>query len=455
MKIPRVVIAGISSNCGKTTIATGLMGAFASTGLKVQGFKIGPDFIDPTYHAAVTSRKPRNLDAWMLSEKTILDLFERNVAGCDIAIVEGVMGLFDGVGNTRGSTAHIAKLLRCPVILVLDVWGMAGSAAAIVAGCKALDKKLNLAGVILNKISGEKHAAMCSSAIESTVKVPVFGAVPRNSDLKLPERHLGLIPTTENPQLRTRLDRISGLVKSNVHLNGILEIGKAAPPLPEVLFKRVNRKKSVRIGVAYDEAFNFYYQDSLDTLSAKGADLVYFSPLHDRTLSEDFDGLYLGGGFPEVLAKELESNESIRSSIKKSVEQNLPVFAECGGLMYLTRSITDFEGAEHPMVGLLDCKTQMVRKLTLNYTHATVLKQNMLAKEGASIKGHEFHYSRLDGIPSDARFVYRMKRGTGIDAGRDGWVEHGTLAQYMHINFASSPRLASNFVKACFQYRRK
>lgn len=455
MDIPRVLVAGISSSCGKTTIATGLMGALSSTGLKVQGFKIGPDFIDPTYHTAVTYRKSRNLDAWMLSERSILGLFQRNVAGCDVAIVEGVMGLFDGMKNARGSTAHIARLLRAPVILVLDVWGMAASAAAIVAGCKALDKRLNVAGVVLNRVSGEKHAEMCGSAIESTTKVPVVGALPRDSDVRLPERHLGLVPTTEKPDLKRRLDKISGLVKSNVDLNGILEISKAAPPLHEVPLRRVKRKKSVRIGVAYDEAFNFYYQDALDMLSAMGAELGFFSPLHDRRLSDDFDGLYIGGGFPEILAKELESNQSMRSSIKEKVEQNLPVFAECGGLMYLTRSITDFEGAHYPMIGILDCETQMVRKLTLNYTQASVLKENILTKPGASIKGHEFHHSRLDSVPSDASFVYLMKRGIGIDSGRDGWVEYNTLAQYMHINFAASTRFASNFIKTCSQYNRK
>ena len=455
MNIPRVVIAGLGSGCGKTTVSTGLMGAFASTGLRVQGFKVGPDFIDPTYHTMVTDRKSRNLDAWMLPERTIQTLFQSNVAACDIAIVEGVMGLFDGTVNSGGSTAHIAKLLGCPVILVLDVWGMAGSAAALVAGCKALDKRLNLAGVILNRVSGEKHAAMCTRAIESATKMPVVGALHRDHEVKLPERHLGLVPTTEDVSLRTKLDRISGLVKSSVDLNRVLEIGKSAPPLAEASFKRVNRRKTVRIGVAYDAAFSFYYQDALDALSAAGAELGYFSPLHDRTLPEDFDGLYIGGGFPEVLAKELESNQPIRSSIKKRVEQNIPVFAECGGLMYLTKSIADFQGAQHTMVGILDCKTKMVGKLTLNYTHASVLRNNMLSNRGTSIRGHEFHYSRLDDVPSDACFAYLMKRGSGIDAGRDGWVEYGALAQYMHMNFAAYPKLTSNFIKTCARYRRK
>jgi cobyrinic acid a,c-diamide synthase len=457
MDLPRVVIAGVSSGCGKTTVATGLMGALSSTGLKVQGFKIGPDFIDPTYHTMVTNRKSRNLDAWMLPEKTILGLFQQNASGCDIAVIEGVMGLFDGIEGKRGngSTASIARLLKSPVILVVDVWGMAGTAAAIVEGCKALDKRLNIAGVILNRVSGEKHARMCGNAIESTTAVPVIGALPRDTGIGLPERHLGLVPTTEKPELRERLDKISEFVKSNVDLSEVLEVAKSAPSLEKVQLKKPTRTRHVRIGVAYDEAFNFYYQDALDALSAAGAEIGYFSPVHDRVVSDEFDALYIGGGFPEIFAEQLESNQSFRSSIKKKVEDGLPVFAECGGLMYLTRSITGFGGASHSMVGVLDCQTRMVTKLTLSYTYASVIKENILAKPGATIKGHEFHHSKLEGVPADASFAYVMKHGSGINAEKDGWLEHNTLAQYMHINFGASPKFASNFIETCFKYRRR
>jgi len=456
MKIPRVVIAGIGSSCGKTTLATGLMSAISSAGCRVQGFKVGPDFIDPSYHTSVTNVKSRNLDMWLLPEKTNLRLFQENAANSEIAIIEGVMGLFDEAEGMRGqgSTAYIAKLLRSPVILVLDVWGMAGSAAAVVAGCKAVDRELNIAGVILNRVANEKHTNLCRVAIESTTGIPVIGALPRDPDVRLPERHLGLVPTVENPDIRLRLKKISELVKANVALEEIMKTARSAPPLPNIRTKPIQRKKVVaRIGVAYDEAFNFYYQDGLDALEKMGAELHHFSPVHDKNLPDDFDGLYFGGGFPEVLTQELESNDSIRSAIKQKAEQGMPIFAECGGLMYLTKGITDFEQKRHPMVRLLDCETKMVRKLTLNYTSAAVVKSNILSKHGDDLKGHEFHFSMLDEIPSDAKFAYVMKRGVGTDSGRDGWIQHSTLAQYMHLNLAAYPEFCSNFLAACRRYK--
>ncbi|MDG7044998.1 MAG: cobyrinate a,c-diamide synthase [Nitrososphaerota archaeon] len=457
MKLPRIFIAGLNSGCGKTTVATGLMGALTSMGLKVQGFKVGPDFIDPTYHTIVTNRKSRNLDEWLLPDRMILRLFQHNTLECNVAIVEGVMGLFDGVNGERGrgSTASMAELLRAPVILVLDVWGMGESAATLVAGCRALDRELNLAGVILNRVSSEKHARLCTNSIESRTKVPVLGVLPKDTGIVLPERHLGLVPTIEKPELREKLDKISSLIKENVDLEKIVEIADNAPQFPKIKLNIPSYRKTVKVGVAYDEAFNFYYQDALDALSAMGADIHFFSPIHDRTVPDDFDGIYIGGGFPEVFGKQLESNLPIRFWIKKKIEENMPVFAECGGLMYLTKSITDFEGESHSMVGALDCETHMVRALTMNYTYASVLRDNILAKTGASVKGHEFHYSRLVGVPSDARFSYIMKRGSGIEAGRDGWIEYSMLAQYMHINIAASRKYASNFIESCLRYRRK
>jgi cobyrinic acid a,c-diamide synthase len=432
------------------------MGALSATGLTVQGFKVGPDFIDPTYHTAVTNRKSRNLDAWLLSQKRVLELFHQNTTGCDIAVVEGVMGLYDGLNGTevRGSTAHLAKLLKSPVILVLDISGMARSAAAVVAGCKVLDKRLTISGVVLNRVAGEKHVKMCKDTIESITAVPVVGALPKNSDILLPERHLGLVPTNEKSEVAQRLKNISEFVRANVDVDRIIEIAKTAPSLPVVPFKRINRNQRVRIGVAYDEAFNFYYQDALDTLTEMGAELEHFSPIHDKHVPEDFDGLYIGGGFPEVLGKGLEANHSMRSSVKKKAEEGMPIFAECGGLMYLTRSITDFDGLRHSMVGVLDCETLMT-KLTLNYTDAVVIRDNILAKSGNSIKGHEFHFSKLDGVPSDIQFAYEMRRGVGIDRKKDGWTQYSILAQYMHTHLAASPKYASNFIKACLDSSKK
>jgi cobyrinic acid a,c-diamide synthase len=432
------------------------MGSLSRKGLRVQGFKVGPDFIDPSYHTAVTDRKSRNLDAWMLSRRRILDLFHQNTIDCDIAIVEGVMGLYDGLSGTdaRGSTAELAKLLRSPVILVVDVWGMARSAAAVVEGCKALDRGVNIAGVILNRVAGEKHAEMCRDAIESITSVPVLGALPKNPDAALPERHLGLVPTVGRADLARTLTKVSEFVKANVDLERVVEVSKTAPSLTPAPSGTKERSKRVRVGIAYDESFNFYYQDALDTLTKMGVELVQFSPVHDKRLPERIDGLYLGGGFPEVLSKELEDNRGMRSSVKMMAEGGLPIYAECGGLMYLTRSITNFDGRRRSMAGVLDCETVMT-KLTLNYTDAVVVRDNMIAKAGSSIKGHEFHFSRLEGVPKDARFAYRMERGSGIKSGKDGWMEYSVLAQYMHTHLAASPRYASNLVETCLQYRRR
>ncbi len=456
MSTPRVVIAGVSSSSGKTTVATGLMGSLSRKGLRVQGFKVGPDFIDPSYHTTVTNRKSRNLDSWMLSHRRILELFHQNTIDCDIAVVEGVMGLYDGLSGTdgRGSTAELAKLLRSPVILVVDVWGMARSVAAVVEGCKALDRGLNIAGVILNRVASEKHAEMCRDAIESINSVPVLGALPKNPEVALPERHLGLVPTGERADLARTLNKISEFVKADVDLERIVEVSKTAPALSPAPSRRKEKSKRVRIGIAYDEAFNFYYQDGLDTLTKMGVELVQFSPVHDRYLPERIDGLYLGGGFPEVLSKELEGNQEMRSSLKKMAEGNLPIYAECGGLMYLTKSIVNFDGRSRSMAGVLDCETVMT-KLTLNYTDAVVIRDNLIAKTGSSIKGHEFHFSRLEGVAKDARFAYQMKRGSGIESGKDGWLEYSILAQYMHTHLAASPRYSSNLVEACLHYQKR
>ncbi len=457
MRFTRVIIAGTGSSVGKTTIATGLMGALRERGLKVQGFKVGPDYIDPTYHTKVTDRPSRNLDSWMMDHETLLEIFTHAARDADVSVIEGVMGLFDGLRASDGkaSTAEMAKLLRCPVILVVDAWGMSRSSAATVLGYKSFDAKVNLAGVIINRVSGKTHASECEEAITSTTHLPVIGCLPSNSDVSMPERHLGLIPTPESKTLEAKLASVIGFVRESLDLDMVLRIARSAPPLRAPSQSRLHVGRihpKVSIGVAFDAAFNFYYHDALQLLELCGAKIEFFSPLSDARLREGVCGLYIGGGFPEVWAKGLEENSSMRQMVRKVAEDGMPILGECGGLMYLTQSITDFQGRSYKMVGALQAKTLMDKKLCLNYTLAKVVRDNPFSHIGDIIRGHEFHYSRITEVPNDARFAYSMQLGMGIDGKRDGWIEYSLLAPYSHTHFASNPKLARNFVAQCEKY---
>lgn len=456
MSVPRIIIASPESGAGKTTITTGLIGAFKRKGLRVQPFKVGPDYIDPSYHAAVSGIPSRNLDTWMIDTDRLTQLFWNSASKADISIIEGVMGLFDGFSglDETGSTAHVAKLLRTPVILIIDAWGMARTAAAIVKGCSELDRDVRVGGVILNRVSGRKHADWCREAIESNLRIPVVGYLEKNDSLTMPERHLGLIPTTEKREVAGSLSRIVDYVERQLDIQRIKQMADEAPLVEGKKQSPQPIEKNVKIGVAMDEAFCFYYRDALDLLEANGAELVPFSPIHDDVVP-NVDGIYVGGGFPEVMAKDLAANSRMRSGTKKLAETGLPIFAECGGLMYLTKSIRDFEGNRNEMVGLLDGETVMTRGLTLSYTESTVLRDNILSRAGQRIRGHEFHYSKIENIPRDARFAYQMTRGVGIDGKHDGWLEYAVLAPYSHLHLASDDRLAMNFVRACEEYGRR
>jgi cobyrinic acid a,c-diamide synthase len=459
LKIPRIVVGGTHSGVGKTSVAIGIMGALARKGRRVQGFKIGPDFLDTSFHTAVTGRPSRNLDSWMTPRKKIPPIFASGCEGADVAIIEGVMGVFDGIDgkSEAASTSELAKMLKAPVILVIDAYGLAGSAAALVLGYKSLDPELRLSGVILNRVAGKIHAEMCEDAISRHSKVPVLGAIPVNRDIALPERHLGLVPATEIEN-RKVLDRIIDHVGSHVDLDRIEELARSAGQLP------VPRKPSVRhgmlgketvIAVARDRAFNFYYQENLDRLVEAGALLEFFSPMEDKAIPEEASGLYIGGGYPEVYSSGLAANHAMLDSVAKYAEDGMPIYAECGGLMYLTKSIQDPDGMEHRMVGLLDAKTSMVKRLTLNYTLAKARRPNILTRTGDVVRGHEFHFSALKDLPRDAQFAYDLKRGVGISDGNDGWTCYNTLASYMHTNFASDERMAERFVEAGTKYSKK
>ncbi|MGE5446389.1 MAG: cobyrinate a,c-diamide synthase [Ignavibacteriales bacterium] len=439
---PRIIIAGEESGSGKTTVTLGLMMAFSKRGLKVQGFKTGPDYIDPSYYEVFTGRKGRNLDLWMLSEDAALELFERNSIGADISVIEGVMGLFDGAyPDDRGSTAHLARVLKAPVILVVNAEASSTSVAATVLGFKLFDTEVKIEGVILNRIGGEVHLGHVKKAIEEKTGIRVLGGIPMREDISLEERHLGLIPAGEKSNLNDKAERIAALIQNHTDLESILKIANNPPLLPsyeKAIFLDKLREPIIRIGVARDEAFSFYYEDNLDLLRFYGCEIIPFSPLRDKELPPNLDMVYIGGGFPEVYADILEENLNLREEMKDFAISGKPVYAECGGLMYLGNQIQTVDGKGFRMVGVIPVKTVMNSRLqALGYREICVETKAGLFKAGDNFRGHEFHYSGLV-QEGELRFAYRST-GRG---GRDGICFKNTLASYTHIHFASNPQAA-------------
>ncbi len=453
-----LIIAGVTSGVGKTTVATGLMGVLAGQKLRVQPFKTGPDYIDTSYHTWVTGNPSRNLDTWMLSHKAVIELFNRAMSGKDIGVIEGVMGLFDGHSATSdtASTAELAKLLNVPVILVVDSRNAARSLAAVVKGCRDFDPGLTFGGVILNGIGSETHYQICQDAIEHYAGVRVLGYLPRRESLMLPERHLGLVPTVEGPVSAEFRSTLLDQCAATLDIKNILQIAEqAAPPtvLPE-LFPVQPQPLEVRIGVARDRAFSFYYQDSLDLLEAWGAEIVCFSPLTDFRLPPDVNGLYIGGGFPEMYAAELAANESLKKDVKLAVERGIPVYAECGGLMYLGQSIRDFDGRVHLMSGVLPLESRIDNpKLTMGYRTVHALHDGPLLQQGQTARGHEFHWSNCSRV-SVASAAYDVEEKGG---GLEGFQVAKVLASYIHLHLGTVPPMARRFVKtcACFKENRR
>jgi len=456
MNIPRIVIGGVTSAVGKTTISTAIMYTLKQKGLHVQPFKVGPDFIDPSYHTYVTGRQSRNLDVWMMGENGVLKCFHNASSGADIAVVEGVMGLFDGISGKDdfSSTAQVAKILNAPVILVIDAGKAARSIAAIATGFLHFDKKLRIIGTILNNVAGDKHANFITEAFADKVKVPIIGIVRRSKEITMVERHLGLIPTPELEEKQKRaIFQSAKFVSEQIDLDKIkylLDKVQTTDPLQKQL-----PNGQIKIAVAIDESFNFYYADNLDALREQKAELIFFSPINDCKLPENIHGVILGGGFPEVLADKLEKNQSMGKSITKAAENGIPIYGECGGLMYLTRSIKGYsgnEGKKRNMVGLIDADTFISGKLTLNYTEAN--SNASIFGKISKVRGHEFHYSRIENIAKDSKFAYVMRRGNGIDNKKDGFMVYNCLASYMHLHFADS-RLPKRFIESCIKCTRR
>ena len=446
-----IVIAGVRSGVGKPTIATGIMGALTRRGLKVQPFKAGPDYIDPSYHKLACGVPSRNLDTWLCDYATVLELFQRAGAGRDVSVVEGVMGVFDGHSSLteEGSTAQLAKLLGAPVILIADASKVARSVAAEVLGFQKFDPDLNVAGVILNGVGSDRHLEFCKPQIEGTTGLPVLGYLPRKDEFIQPERHLGLIPTVEGTVASQWYDSVINQVESTMDVPAILKLAQTAktPPATPSVYPEKTLPARTTIAVAQDMAFNFYYQDSLDLLSAWGAELAPFSPLEDEKLPAGVGGIYLGGGFPELFATQLSKNEPMHEAIRQAVDKGVPVYAECGGLMYLGRSLSDLEGVTHPMIGVIPAESAMSQsRLTLGYREVESCSDSPVLQKGQRVRGHEFHWSTLAQQPESDESVYKV---VDQDNRPDGFRKGSVWASYVHIHLGSRSGLASRFVETC------
>ena len=422
----RIIISGAGSHCGKTTVACGLLSLFRSRGLKVCAYKTGPDYIDTEYLRRSGRCEAYNLDTWLMTPERVIELFTETSRGKDIAVIEGAMGLYDGECH---STAEIAKLLNAPVIAVIDAKSIGETAASIALGLSEYDNAVKFAGVILNHAGSDSHIKIISDALERT-GIKLFGAIRRNDKLAIPERHLGLLPVHEN--MNYDFDSVRKLIEECVDVEAVLRASEC-------------ESHNVRIAIARDEAFTFYYPESIDILREHGAEIIYFSPIHDDALPKA-DGYIFGGGFPEIFARELEANESMRESVRQSACSGSIMLAECGGYMYLCDSLTDRDGKKFSMAGVLHCDAFMTDRPVIGYIEAQALNDNILCNKGDIIRGHEFHYSRIDTIEQNESPAFIMTRRRTGESYTGGYAKGNILASYLHINFFGNIKLAERFL---------
>lgn len=447
--IPRVVIAGTSSGAGKTTVASGLIGALRSRGLRVQGFKVGPDYIDPSYHALASGRPGRNLDAFLSGPERIAPLVRHGGAGADIAVIEGVMGMFDGASG-RGelaSTAHVAKLLHAPVLLVVDASAMARSAAAIVHGFRTFDPEVEIAGVVFNRVGSDGHELLLREAL-ADLEVPVLGALRRDQRIIAPERHLGLVPVSERQHRASEaLAALAESVSRYADVEEIERIARTADQLPGPAWdpsyvESAIPSAGVRIAIARGPAFSFHYEENLELLAAAGAELIAFDPTVDEALPAETGALVLAGGFPEIFGAELEANGALRAEVAAFAARGHPVLAECGGLLYLARELDG-----HEMCGVLPARGQMAGRLTLGYRDAVAVTETPWLSAGEAVCGHEFHYSAVEPLEMPhAPPAWRLS-ARGV-ARSEGFVAGAVQASYLHVHWAASPSIPASFVRA-------
>ncbi|WP_414526409.1 cobyrinate a,c-diamide synthase [Nodularia chucula] len=458
-----LVIAGERSGVGKTTVTLTLLASLCRRGSAVQSFKVGPDYIDPMFHSYVTGRACRNLDAVLTSEAYVQRCFAAHSQGCEYSLVEGVMGLFDGVKgvvsqedcliNTDfASTAHVARLLDLPVLLVIDCSRLSGSVAAIAHGYCSFDSRINIAGVVLNRVGSDRHLSLLQDSLQA-LQLPILGVLRRQDNITIPDRHLGLVPTGEIPELDGVINRLADLGDTCFDWSKLFPLLKSPhSPLPTPHSPLPTPHSPIKIAVARDRAFNFYYQDNLDLLQNLGAELVFWSPLADGELPENVQGMYFGGGFPEVFASALAANRNTLQTVKTAILAGMPTIAECGGLMYLCEQIVDFEGQSWPMAGVLPTSAVMGGRLTLGYRRAVTLQDNFLVSAGTNIYGHEFHRSSLSVSPHQPLFeTYRYDCAENM--GTEGWAfPQNIYASYIHTHWGESIEIPKQFIKQCLRF---
>lgn len=454
--IPRLIVAGVSSGVGKTTIVVGLCRALRARGLKVAVFKCGPDYLDPTYHARAANALCHNLDGWMMGRDAVMETFARGARAADIAVIEGLMGLFDGASPTgeEGSTAEIAKWLRAPVLLVVDASGMARTLAAVSHGFVDFDREVRIAGLVCNRVGSRGHVDLLRKAVGG---LPILGALPEVSDLAFPERHLGLHTADERAVPDGVLSAWGERVAEWFDIDTIIEAARNAPRLPQA--PPADRRTPIasrrcRIGIAFDEAFHFYYEDNLQRLSDLGVELVRFSPLRETELPK-VDGLYFGGGYPEAHAEALSRNEPMQQNIAAFAAAGGPIYAECGGLMYLSAGIRTLDGHFHPMVSIFPAEAVMHDRLqALGYVEVETQERSILGPAGLRFRGHQFRYSDLRLSSGEAECIFSVRRRRGGEVFREGYRSRNVLGSYVHAHWASNPLAAEGFARACGEYAR-
>jgi len=448
--MPRLVVAGTASGIGKTSVMVGLTRALRERGLKVAVFKCGPDYLDPTYHVRASGNTCHNLDGWMMGRDAVVGTFARACEGADIALIEGVMGLFDGASPTteEGSTAQIAKWLDAPVLLVVDVSGMARTVAAIARGVAAFDPELRLTGIFCNRVGSRGHLDILRRALSD---LPVLGGLPNEPALTFPERHLGLRTADEQVVPDSILAELGRVTGEWCDLDAILTVARTAPLVSCQLSANADAASSsrCRIGVAFDEAFHFYYEYNLHLLKSLGAELVYFSPISDPGLP-DVDGLYVGGGYPEIHAEALSANRSMREQINAFAADGGTIYGECGGLMYLCDAIKTLDGQRYPMAGVIPADAVMRQRLqALGYVEVETQAASVLGPAGLRFRGHQFRYSELQPLNDRIDCAYRVVRRRDGQVVPEGYAVKNTLASYVHAHWASNPMIAERLVDEC------
>jgi cobyrinic acid a,c-diamide synthase len=446
----RLVVAGTASGVGKTTVASAVIRGLVLKGLDVAPFKVGPDYIDPSYHTLAAGKPSRNLDSWLIPHDYLRALFSRAASEADLAVIEGVMGLYDGRSGEgeAGSTAEVAKLLNAPTVLVLDIGMQARSAAAVALGFQAFDRDVPLVGFILNRAGSDRHGRLARQEVEAATGLPVLGILPKQSSIALPERHLGLVPTAESAQAGAVLERLAEMSSNCLDVDGLLRIATAVSALPEpesspYPVEGVPQERG--LAVAMDEAFSFYYQDNLDLLRAYGAELLPFSPLAAEELPSGARGLYLGGGFPELYAQRLAANRRLLERVRQAAADGLPIYAECGGLMYLAEGLTDFDGQRHQLSGVIPCEVEMSdRRSALGYVKLRSRCDTLLSPARSRLRGHEFHWSRLTAGSELVNAYDVLSPSERVE----GFARGNVLASYVHLHFGAAPELARRFVEA-------